>query len=390
MKGIFFVSNGYGEDSIAVSLVSSISRKSPEIPIHVLPLVGAGKSYESLPCTIVGPRTVMPSGGVIPGNLPNLVKDTKSGLISLTFEQLKVMAEFAEKSFVTVTVGDIYPTILGLLSVPPPRVMVATAKSNYVSPHNIFERFLMKTACRQVFVRDEPTAEDLRRSGVRALWVGNAMMDCLAPSGFDFNLEPSVSLVAIFPGSRESAFADMPFIVNAVELIDRDCTEKLAFAAGIAPSLDARRFAESMSGMGWAFKPGSDTSFGRFDYLVKDNISITLLKGAIGDLLSHCKIVIGQAGTANEQAVGLGRPVVTFDSYGKNGMGWYRKRQKGLLGDSISVVEKDSIKIAGEVCSILSDGEKYKKMASIGVERMGPSGGADKMADYIISLLPQE
>lgn len=390
MKNVFLVSNGYGEDSIAISIVKSISQKSPETEIFVLPLVGAGNIYETVPCTIVGPRTVMPSGGVIPGNMPNLIKDTKSGLFSLTLKQLKIMSEYSEKSFITVTVGDIYPAILACLSVSSPRVMIATAKSNYVSPHNLFERFLMRWTFTHVFVRDEPTAEDLRRSGVRALWVGNAMMDCLEQEGFQFNLPAGALLVGIFPGSRNTAFTDMPFILGAIELLNRDYGKPLAFASAIAPSIDTEEFAKTFRPIGWTFLKGEKLPYGRIDYLKKDNISVYLLKGAVGDILKNSSIVIGQAGTANEQAAGLGKPVVTFDSDSANKIGWYRMRQKRLLGDSISVVGKDSIKIATEVSDILNNKERYKKMAQIGVERMGPAGGSDKMADYILSLMPSD
>ena len=389
-KGVFFVSNGYGEDSIAISIVQSIADKSPETSIYALPLVGAGKSYETVPCEIVGPRTVMPSGGVIPGNMPNLIKDAKSGLLSLTFKQLKIMSEISAKSFVTVAVGDIYPTILAALSVSSPTLMIATAKSNYVSPHNFFERFLMRWICSYVFARDEVTAENLRQSKVRALWVGNAMMDCLSPIGFDFNLTSDTSLIALFPGSRQTAFEDFPVILGAVELLDRDFEAPLSFACAIAPSIDLKELTNSLRPLGWTFAIGEELPGGRVDYLKKGNITIYLLKGAVGDILKECKLVIGQAGTANEQAVGLGKPVVTFDSYSQGKMGWYRMRQKCLLGDSISVVEKDSIKIAKEASNILTDRKLYEKMTKIGFERMGPSGGADKMADYILSFAPND
>ena len=64
-------------------------------------------------------------------------------------------------------------------------------------------------------------------------------------------------------------------------------------------------------------------------------------------------------------------------------MGWYRLRQKGLLGDSLSITPRDPEDIAIEALDILKNRERYEKMAEIGRERMGPPGGAKKMAEHI-------
>lgn len=387
MKSVLFVSNGYGEDSIAISIVAALNHKMPNLTIYALPLVGAGNSYKSVKCELVGTRTVMPSGGMIPGNLGNLIKDTKSGLFKLTFDQLKSIKQFSAKSSVTVSVGDIYPLILTSLVAKTPKILVATAKSDYVSPHNLFEKIWMREFATRVFVRDEPTAEHLRKDKVNAIWVGNAMMDCLQESGYDFELKKDQFLTAIFPGSRDASYRDMPYILNALEIIDRDLEHRAVFAAAIAPSIDKQHFADSFKEMGWLSIKRSEE---RTD-LYKDSINIMLLTGHVGDLLKNCKMVIGQAGTANEQAAGLGKPVVTFDSFGKTGeMGWYRKRQKKLLGDAISVVDRDSLKVAYEFKKIFTTPELYNAMSRQGIERMGPAGGAEKMADYIMTFLNQE
>ncbi len=386
MKGIFLVSNGYGEDSIAVGIVTALRNKAPETNVFVLPLVGSGKSYEQCDCTILGPRTAMPSGGVIPGNPANLAKDIRSGLLKLTLKQMKIMADYGKKSCVTVAIGDIYPALLATFTVPKPRIMVATAKSDYVSKHNLFEKTVMKLFFNHVFVRDEITAESLRKSGVSALWVGNAMMDCLTPEGKNFELSGDSFLIGIFPGSRQSAYLDMPYILDALEIINRDYNGKAVFAAAIAPSIDRAEFAGNFRSLGWSYFTDNESR----SFMKRENIAVELLSGKVGDLLHSSRLIIGQAGTANEQAAGLGKPIVSFDSFEKNGMGWYRKRQKGLLGDAVSVIPKDSLKIASEVKKILSDKELYVKMAATGVERMGPPGGADKMADHILSFVPQE
>ena len=53
-KAVLFVSNGYGEDSIALSILREIKLQSPDVKIYALPIVGNGGSYETEDCEILG------------------------------------------------------------------------------------------------------------------------------------------------------------------------------------------------------------------------------------------------------------------------------------------------------------------------------------------------
>ena len=372
-KAVLFVSNGYGEDSIALSILREIKSQAPDVHVYALPIVGNGASYETEDCEILGPRTAMPSGGVIPGNFGNLKKDLSSGLIKLTFAQIGIIKKYSKLSFASVSIGDIYPAILLSLFAKKSRVMIATAKSNYVSPHNKFEEFIMKNFFKKVFVRDNPTAEHLKKNGVsNAVYVGNAMMDCLEPEGIDFKVNKE-NLFAVLPGSRKSAFLDMPVIADAISII-ADKIENSSFVAVVPKSIDLHELVKVCSD-DWQFEEEKD------DFCVGK-----FYNRGMADLLRTCKLVIGQAGTANEQATGLGKPVVAFDSFSDDKMGWYRKRQKCLLGEAVSVVKKNPSEISDMVFKILNDSELYKKMAEEGKNRLGLPGGAKKMAKAILSL----
>ncbi len=382
MKNILFVSNGLGEDSIALSIIKALLDIDPSLSVYALPLVGSGDMYETVKCSILGTRKAMPSGGVIPGNFGNLAKDFQSGLISLTMSQINIIRNYSSGISVIVTVGDIYPAILAACFSKRPRVMISTARSDYVSCHNVFEKIIMRRAFEKVFVRDALTAEHLRKDGVsNASYVGNAMMDCLDETGLDFDAGKDELLIAVLPGSRKTAFLDMPVIAESVFLTALKFQGK--FAAVIPPSLDSSLLASGAVELGWTFSSGTGEKIGSMS---KEGVSIDFYNKGMPDLLRRCDIVIGQAGTANEQAAGLGKPVVAFDSFSDDKMGWYRKRQKGLLGDAVSVVKRDPEAIFEEVSSILGNKEKYSRMASIGKERLGAPGGAKKMADFIKSL----
>ncbi len=384
-KAVLFVSNGYGEDSIALSILREIKLQSPDVKIYALPIVGNGGSYETEDCEILGPRTAMPSGGVIPGNFGNLKKDLSSGLIKLTLTQIGLIKKYSKLSFASVSIGDIYPAILLSFFAKNSRIMIATAKSNYVSPHNKFEEFMMKTFFKKVFVRDEPTAEHLRKHGVsNALYVGNAMMDCLEPEGIDFKVNKE-NLFAVLPGSRKSAFLDMPVIAEAISIISSKIDDS-SFVAVVPKSIDLNELVKVCSD-DWQFEEPKEDDFcvGKMSNK-KHGAIVKFYNRGMADLLRNCKLVIGQAGTANEQATGLGKPVVAFDSFSDDKMGWYRKRQKCLLGEAVAVVKKNPSEVSDMVFKILNDSELYKKMAEEGKNRLGLPGGAQKMAEAILSL----
>jgi uncharacterized protein (TIGR03492 family) len=155
----------------------------------------------------------------------------------------------------------------------------------------------------------------------------------------------------------------------------------------LAGSTEVEQLAQSTAGSGWTYEKASGP--GSFSEFRKDGIRVVVVKNKFGDVLSRSHIIVGQAGTGNEQAVGMGKPVVTFESSGKEKMAWYRRRQKGLLGDSISVVQRDKLRIAEEVYAIMNDRERYESMRKIGYERMGPKGAASKIATYIMERLAE-
>jgi len=64
-KTLTILSNGYGEDSIGSLLVSEFQLQNPKLKLQAFPTVDRGKSYENNQIDILGPRKVMPSGGLL-------------------------------------------------------------------------------------------------------------------------------------------------------------------------------------------------------------------------------------------------------------------------------------------------------------------------------------
>jgi uncharacterized protein (TIGR03492 family) len=345
--------------------------------------VGEGKAYKGINVRITAPVKNMPSGGMIPGGwIKNLWKDLSSGLGRLMFDQIASLRKLKKEVSMVVAVGDTFPVILGGLFTGKPLIFVGTAKSDYFYPYSAAERKVFRKYCRLVFPRDEITAESLRKAGINAKWVGNAMMDNLGITDERFGIPEDKMVIALLPGSRDFAYADFPILLEAAILIDKSLENKPAYIAPLADSIELCELEKCAQRANFHMnqEAGQDGLVAR---LIRNNVEILLIRNRFGNTIDMAKIVIGQAGTGNEQAVGLGKPVVSFDSAGSEKLGWYRLRQKGLLGDSLAITRRDSEDVAIEALDILNNQQKYDSMAKIGIERLGPPGGAGRMAEAI-------
>ncbi|MFP4498523.1 MAG: hypothetical protein ACLFQV_09965, partial [Vulcanimicrobiota bacterium] len=209
-------------------------------------------------------------------------------------------------------------------------------------------------------------------------------MDCLDITGYRFEIPENQEIIAILPGSRDFAYSDFPIILEALEIIEnRD--KHFAYVAPLAGSIEVEKLAEVSKKRDFELIEKKNDK-GLMGIIRKGPVEVLLVRGRFGDAIHKARLVIGQAGTGNEQAVGLGKPTIAFDSGGKKKSGWYRARQKGLLGNSLSVVRRDSRAIADETLEILEDSHKYQLMSRIGRERLGPPGGAKNMADEIFKI----
>ena len=114
---------------------------------------------------------------------------------------------------------------------------------------------------------------------------------------------------------------------------------------------------------------------------------------AFCDILQQSSLVIGMTGTAIEQAVGLGKPVIAVPRNGPAFTYRFAEAQNRLLGDSVQVIgtqpaNSDIIKEAEEaVDRTLQDNKYLASCIKNGLERMGRSGGSIKIANYVANNL---
>jgi uncharacterized protein (TIGR03492 family) len=372
VKRVLFVSNGHGESAIAERIAREVGALSGEpIGLDQLALVGEPASGT---LATVGPRRAMPSGGLVAmGNLAALARDIGAGFLSLAASQIGFLRAQGRRYDCVVAVGDVYALAFARLA-RRPVVFVGTAKSVSVTPYGPFERRFLSAAAR-VFVRDAPTAAHLRAHGVAADAPGNVIVelaDAAPPPPDDLR-----GAIGVLPGSREPAYADAVRLCAVIRAL-AERSGRTRAVLSVAEKLKAAGFAGLLADDGWSIEDTADpvspfrATAGEADVIA--------WRGPLGTILNSAQLILGLAGTANEQAAAAGVPIVVLDV----GDEWYRMRQRRLLGAALTSVPVQPGRAAQMISDLLADEPRMARMRAAGRERMGPRGGSRAIAEAIL------
>ncbi|MGB7247560.1 MAG: lipid-A-disaccharide synthase-related protein [Phormidesmis sp.] len=402
------MSNGHGEDVIALRILTALRKWDPDIDLSVLPLAGTGSAYKDL--SIVGPTQMLPSGGFLNRDLKRLAMDVQKGLLPLTRSQLSALKSWAKTGDAILAVGDIVPLLFAYLS-GLPYAFVGTAKSDYWlrdeqgklpvktlwqrlegwsgSVYLPWERWLMSCPnCKAIFVRDALTAQQLNSLGIAAQYRGNPMMDDLAPTGKLTGLVaqgvPSAIplYITLLPGSRPpEAYENWANILAAIPSVVKAVFPRpLVLLAAISPSLSSDRLQMSLAD--WQLKSGRYES-GRYPMYTRQNATLWLISDAYNDCLHQSDIAIATAGTATEQFVGLGKPAITLPGKGPQFTSAFAEVQAKMLGSSVQVVHTPGA-VGAVVAQLINDPESLQQIYQNGKHRMGDPGAGDRIAHQLI------
>jgi uncharacterized protein (TIGR03492 family) len=430
---LLVLSNGHGEDIIAVRILQAILQQSNPPDIFALPLVGEGNAYQKLDIPVIGSVRTMPSGGFVYMDSRQLVKDVRGGLLQLTFSQIKAVRRWVshQKKLGNQTgilaVGDIVPLLFATFS-GANYAFVGTAKSEYYvrdevgllprknkgakwenfsgSIYHPWERWLMsRPRCRAVFPRDSLTTEILKKFRVPAFDFGNPMMDGLEPSFptqrfYTADVQQQEMsrplVVTLLPGSRApEAYNNWETIMVAVSALlssfrDRNSVfhsnGTVVFLGAIAPGLDSTTLTQTLTTQGWLPHSASPVQLGDPNCLTfkQKNAYLVLTQNAYNDCLHLADFAIAMAGTATEQFVGLGKPAIAIPGSGPQYNPAFAEAQSRLLGPSLIVAHQPG-QVAKLVQTIFKNPDSLQLFADNGVLRMGQSGAAQRIADCLQS-----
>ncbi|MEG4213234.1 lipid-A-disaccharide synthase-related protein [Microcoleus sp. S13_B4] len=397
-KGILFLSNGHGEDTINCQILKALRASGADVDVSAMPIVGDGAAYCRSTVPIIGPTSQMPSGGVFYMNPLFFLKDIGAGLIALTWQQLQAVWRHSRHCDLVVGTGDIVAAAIAHASNRPYIIFLSAHSSYYegrVDLGLILWQLLSSKKCLAVFTRDALTAADLNRQGLKkAQFVGNPVMDNLNSTGKDLQLIPAVRTIALLPGSRlPEATDNLVLLLELVKEIASNSTLPVQFRAALVPAL-MPELDDIAARSGWQHRsrklifPAIKRSF-----YEEKLVEVMCSADAFADILQQSSLVIGMTGTAVEQAVGLGKPVIALPGNGPAFTYRFAEAQNRLLGDSVQVIGAqpanfDIIKEAAlAVDRTLQDDKYLASCIQNGLERMGRSGGSIKIATYVANYL---
>jgi uncharacterized protein (TIGR03492 family) len=400
------LSNGHGEDEVAVRVLRQLQYLRPDLHLQAMPIVGEGKAYQKAGIELFGPtQAVLPSGGFIYMDNQQIIKDLKAGLLPLTHKQLQALKSWKSQQGTILAVGDIVPLGFARWS-GTPFAFIGTAKSEYYLHPNYsqasdikrspwhwkqwldciylpWERWLMRPPqCKAVFPRDRLTTEILSQWPLPVFDLGNPMLDDLDPQG---NLPPSLNAnysltVLLLPGSRPpEAYTNWELILKGLTALT---PQPILFLGAIDSRVNLPHLATMAQSCGWQSSPHPGLPVPH-QWLTFHSATLLLAQHSFNDCLALADMAIAMAGTATEQCVGLGKPVITLPGNGPQFTWAFAEAQSRLLGRSIHFLDSPQA-IAPKVVQLQQhDREQYHLN---GRQRMGTPGAAHRIATKLLDI----
>jgi uncharacterized protein (TIGR03492 family) len=329
----------------------------------------------------------MPSGGIIYTNPFNWIKDIGAGLIGLTIKQIQAAFKVSKDCDLLIAVGDIVPIAIASLTGRPFVAFIVSTSSYYegtIKLPLLTELCLRSKNCLRVFTRDKYTATDLQNRGIKkAIFAGYPIMDVLTPTGKDLELDSQIPMIALLAGSRlPEALSNLALQLQVCEEIVK--IKPMQFRAAIVPSITETDLENLAKQEGWHYLGAGK--------LEKNGALLCCYRDAFADILHHCDACLAMAGTAVEQAVGLGKPVIQIPGFGPQFTYPFAEAQMRLLGESVITIGQKPTQVnlfknaAVKIIDILADSRYLHRCLENGKIRVGESGGSRNIAEEIYSI----
>ena len=363
MKKILLITNGHGEDAVAARIISRLDMK--HINIDVLPIVGRAEAFKDLGVNVIGPKKILPGGGFGLRNYSYLIKDLFSGLIGKVIEQVRTLRKKRWEYALVIGIGDIVPIVYSMIT-GCKFIFVGVNKSEYYRKlafnYTGLEKWLLKRFCRLTLTRDKKTADALGHLGINSKYVGNPMMDevqTIRASEYQKIRKSRKKIIGFLPGTREDAYKNIEDFYKIAWQIDQ-LDKNIKFIISFPNILNKKRLS-----------------------MIKKPVDILVI-GDFNKVLKSSDLIIGMSGTGNEQAAGVGLPVIAFPGRGAQFNNRFASGQKQLLGDALLLLPRNSRVIAHEAVSLIYNRKRMAKMGKAGRYRMGKPGASEHIAKIIM------
>jgi uncharacterized protein (TIGR03492 family) len=316
------------------------------------------------------PVHTFPSGG-FGARGRGFLDDVRAGGFGFLWRQRRTLRAQRGRYDEVVAVGDTFCLWMAAAAGAPP-VLVATAKSSRHDPHHRLDVAIMRRLAARVFARDADTARDLSALGIDAAHVGNPLMDAIDDGAGGNQRRPDRHVVVLLPGSRQGAYRNLTDLLHLADVVGQRVP--VGWLCAVAPTLTRDAVADAATDAGWS---AGETTLRR-------GTAEVVLTSNFGAAVREADIVVSLAGSASEQAAGLGKPVVAFPGSGPQFTPRFLAAQQRLLGDAL-VPSPTWTEAAAAVLRLLDDPEERLRRGAAGRLRMGPSGAIERISKEILA-----
>lgn len=369
-----FISNGHGEDAIAAAIVASMPQSAV---VEAYPMIGAGNAYAGV-CPIVGPRATLASEGWrnVKGSLR---RDIATGGLGTVPPALNFLRQIKGKYDRVVVVGDMVGVLACYFTGHRGLYYLDVYKTGAARLYSGPERWTIKQACKTVFCRADNLARSLEHIGVDARSAGNVMMDTIPHGDYDAQARRQRPLaVTLLPGSRALTAESFALQVAALRTLPAELRPDVFLA--VAGSISVDELAKKAGLKRTTMLSVESADLGE---LSDGDLTIHMARGgAMGNLLAVSDLVLSQAGTATVQALGLGKPAITFVNQ-RDRRSRFNDEQM-LFGEARTVVPADAPAVGAALRKLLGDDEERRRLANIGRQRIGGPGAMQAIIEALV------
>ena len=398
MKPVLLLSNGHGEDLSGALVAAELMQRG--IPVEALPLVGHGSPYRQRGVPVLGRTRSCSTGGLGYTSLRGRLSELLEGQMGHVLARLLLLRRRRHYGLV-VAVGDVLAVLGSWLSGLPSAVYLVAYSSHYEGRLRLpwpCGWLLSQASIKAIWSRDCLTANDLSQQLNRAVvFLGNPFLDVVSADTSESLPLPALQL-ALVPGSRlPEAARNLALMLRVLALLPEEWarSQPLRLRAALVAELDSSCVAKLAGPLGWRLEAS--------DRLVRGPLVVELGWGQFGEILASAQLVLCMAGTAAEQAVGLGKPVLQLVGGGPQFTAGFAEAQRRLLGPGVRCAPGSSgsaatLAATAQLAQGLLDQQSDPKqgpalrqsLAAIGLERIGAPGGSEAVAAAIMAMLRPE
>ncbi len=403
---ILLLSNGHGEDLSGALIASELRARGYRA--DALPLVGHGRAYDQAAIPLLGRTREYSTGGLGYTSLWGRLTEVFQGQVGYLLRRLALLFRIAHRYDLVVVVGDVLPVAAAWLSWRPVVTYLVAYSSHYEGRLRLpwpCGACLASARFRRVLSRDALTASDLGEQLGRPVdFLGNPFFDAAVAAGEPVGANEPLGAgqpapaqrLGLLPGSRlPEALHNLELMLEVLAQLPEHLQQpdQLGLSAALVGRLGPEEVAPLASRLGWRL----DSEAGTITRLRRGPLRLELVWGRFAAVVQHSDLVLSMTGTAAEQAVGLGKPVLQLVGSGPQFTDNFAEAQRRLLGPSLFCAEgrsgsaeqrEGTARLLAQLLGELQrDGTLADRCHRNGLERIGAGGGTARMADAILEAL---